>query len=433
MGIEQIKNMLTGITRKYGKYFLYLVVFLLIITTIYMISLASFRKVEELVSYRFKINGIYEKWLIVKTDALSYLKSDKQENIKAKLNQSIELFNRDFMFFSRNEFDKMKQESVEIFNNSKFLMLAWQDVQKNLKEIIDTPDSFDNFSRQIYWVLNDTIVFEQYLKELLKWFDHYNSRQMLFYLRTFYFFVVIIILSAFLAFKFIKQYIREKRSREKTQQLINSIVTERETERFNLALDIHDTIIQDLSFSRMLCYDLSSSGIKKANQKKLEELTKIIMKTTGQIREITYDLMPPEIDNNDMENVLSEYCENFRNKTGIATELKVSGFKKLKMNKTQRLTIYRILQECLVNVRKHSNANSVKIKFLLAYPYIILRVTDDGIGADYSAIGSNTDHHLHIGLKGVQERVNMFDGEMNIKTMPGKGFSISIKMVLQEE
>ncbi len=182
----------------------------------------------------------------------------------------------------------------------------------------------------------------------------------------------------------------------------------------------------------MICYDLRESDSNSSYRKKLEELTKIIMKTTGQIRDITYDLMPPEIGNDDIEKVLSGYCENFRKNTGIKTELKVSGFKNIKMDKTQRLTIYRILQESLINARKHSAAHTVRIKLLLTYPFIILRVSDDGRGAELSEIEKSTDHHLHIGLKGIEERVNMFDGEMSIKTMPEKGFSISIKMALQE-
>ncbi|MDX9801563.1 MAG: histidine kinase [Spirochaetia bacterium] len=419
-------------TGKYRKYFFYLIIFSIIITLVYFLSLSSFRKVEDLVSNRQEISRIYEKWLIVKSDTLSYLKSDKQDNIKAKLNQSLEFFERDFLFFSKTDFDRLKGESPEILENSILLLDSWQNIQKNIREILETPDDFENFSKQIYWLSNNTVVFEEYLKELLRWFDSYNSRQLLFHWRTFYFFAVLIIISSLLAARFTRKYIHEKTAREKTLNLMHSIVSERETERLKLAIDIHDTIIQDLSFSKMLCYDLHDSRLKYENKKKLDDLTAIIMNTTRQIREITYDLMPPEIDNVDIESVLSEYCNNFQDKTGIKIDLSVAGFKDIKMKNSQRLTLYRILQECLTNVRKHSCAENVQVKLLLTYPYVLFKVSDDGKGAENCEESKPSGHHLHIGLKGIKERVSMFDGEVNIKTIPGEGFTIGVKMLLME-
>ena len=423
---------LTGKIRKYGKYVFYFFVFLVIISLVYILSLYSFEKVEDLVANRLEINRIYEKWLIVKSDALSYLKSDKQENIRAKLNQSLEIFERDFLFFSRTEFDILKRGSPEVFENSRRLILSWQTVQGNIREILNTGNDFEYFSRQIYWISNDTIVFEEYLKELLRWFDTGSSRQLLFHWRSFYFFAIMIILSSLFAARLAVKYMREKKAREKTLDLMYSIVSERETERLKLALEIHDTIIQDLSFSRMLCRDMSDSLLRKDTQKKLDELTGIIMKTTSQIREITYDLMPPELGQKNIENILSEYCRNFMEKTGINTKVIVAGFNNIIMSDTQRLTLYRILQECLANVRKHSCAGNVTVKLLLTYPYIFFRVSDDGKGAEECESEKTADHYIHIGLKGIQERVSMFDGEMNIKNIPGKGFSIGIKMKLKE-
>jgi len=417
---------------KIRKYIFYFFIFLFIITLVYLLSLYSFKKVEELVSYRVEISRIYEKWLVVKSDALSYLKSDKQENIKAKLNQSLEIFERDFLFFSRTEFNALKKESPEIFENSRLLINSWQRVQKNIREILQTDSSFENFSRQIYWISNDTVVFEQHLKELLFWFDSYNRSQMLFHWRSFYFFAVVIILASLLAARLGRKYLKEKIEKEKTLDLMHSIVSERESERLKIALEIHDTIIQDLTFSRMLCRDLSDSLLRMDTQLKLDELTKIIMKAIKQIREITYDLMPPELGNNNIESIFSNYCRNFMNKSGINTILNVTGFKNIRINDSQRLTLYRILQECLTNSRKHSGAKNISVKLLLTYPYIIFRASDDGKGIDQNLIDKNPDQRFHFGLKGIQERVAMFDGETNIKNIPGRGFSIRIKMKLRE-
>ncbi len=425
-------NSLSLKIQKHKIHLFYFIVLVVITALVYLMSLASFNKVEDLISYRFKINSIHEKWIILKSDALSYLKADKQENLKAKLIQSLELFERDFMFFSKTEFNQLKKESPEIFTNSLLLLLSWQDVSKKLMEMIETSSELVYFTPQIYWLVNDTISFEEYLVEIIRWFDSYNRKQLIFYWRTSYFFTVLIILSTLLAIKLSREYLRAKKTSEKTFNLMHSIVSERENERLKLALEIHDTIIQDLSLSRILCYDLNNSRFKNETHQKLDELTKLLMKTTGQIREMTYDLMPPEVENKNIETIFSEYCLNFREATGINTELVVTGFKNYTMKKSQQVTLYRILQECLTNVRKHSGAKNVSVKLLLSYPSVIFRISDDGKGVDQTVPESKPVHHLHIGLKGIQERVNMFDGEMNIKNIPGKGFTLGIKMLLLE-
>ena len=214
--------------------------------------------------------------------------------------------------------------------------------------------------------------------------------------------------------------------------MLDSAVSRREDERLKLALEIHDTIIQDLSLSRLLCFDLQKSRLKSAHRETLENLTRTILKSVRRIREITLELMPQELDGKDLGTAFSEHCLEYGAKTGIEITVSAVGFRNVHMSKAQRLTLFRILQECLSNVRKHSGAGKVAVQLLLSHPYIIMRVSDDGRGANPDLLRDGTFRETHIGLRGIEERVRMFGGEMNLKSISGKGFTVGVKMPLRE-
>ena len=213
--MKVIAAALRGFLSRQRSFLFYLAIVAVIAVAVYAFSSASFQKVEELYSYRLAINSVYEQWLILRTDALNYLKSDKQINIKAKLETSLGRFEDRFLFLSRTEFDRLRRESPEIAEKGADILQDWQASRRNLLEILSTGAEFDSFSRQIYWLTNDTVGFDANLKELLLWFDGYSRRQFLFFWRLFFFMVVTIVLSLLLAGRFIRGYLRATRERQK--------------------------------------------------------------------------------------------------------------------------------------------------------------------------------------------------------------------------
>ncbi|MCL2704602.1 MAG: histidine kinase [Spirochaetaceae bacterium] len=424
-------QIINAICSKIKKYYLYILVLPAVSILIYLLSLNILKEVEELMLYKSKIDNIYSKWIEMKSDALNYLKSDKQENIKAKLNKSIDIFKRDFSFLSDSKLNHFNKASPEVINNIMPVIILWDEIQLNMIEIAETPADFKYFTDQIYWLTNDTVIFEYSLKELIRWFDVYNKGQLLFHWRLFFLFTVIILGSALFVRIILKKYLKEKKAREKTLKIMNSIVSERETERLRLALDIHDTIAQNLSFSKMLCYDLNAQAPIGETMKTIDNLTEIITKTTSQIRSIIYDLMPPELENNSIENVFYDYCNSFQEKTYININLEIKEFQNISINKSQQITLYRILQECLSNVYKHSSAKNVNVLFSIDSPHIFLKISDDGRGLKPPVFETESSYQ-HIGLRGIQERIDIFDGEMEITNKPKIGYTICIKMVLKD-
>jgi signal transduction histidine kinase len=387
---------------------------------------------EDIISSRIEINRLHEQWIIVKTDAMNFLTSDKQKNIGTKLNSSLKTFEIGMDGFSESKLlRQFKRRSSEISVKSLLLILEWKDIKANLIEILSTGTDFDDFSKQIYWLANDTVGFDNDLKDFIVWFDVYNRNQFQLYWQLFYFVSVGIFIAVFFLGKYAREYLKAKHAEEESRNLIDSIVSVRENERLRVALEIHDTIIQDMVFSKMLCMDLLHSKTSAENQKFLLDLTNTIVKSISQIRDISSSLRPPELDKN-IGVIVSDHCDSFVEKTGMNVDYKVVGFENAKMDKGQKLGLYRILQECLTNIRKHSEASAVTIRLLLSYPYIIFRVADNGKGVKVENIRNSSDGRLHIGIRGIEERVHMFGGAMSIKSLPEQGFKIAIKMALKE-
>ena len=90
--------------------------------------------------------------------------------------------------------------------------------------------------------------------------------------------------------------------------------------------------------------------------------------------------------------------------------------------------IYRLIQEVLNNIRKHADADHATVLLLGSSPNIILRIEDNGRGFDVNAQELLSAATKRMGILGMQERVNLLDGQMTIQSQPMKGTKILIKI-----
>jgi signal transduction histidine kinase len=106
------------------------------------------------------------------------------------------------------------------------------------------------------------------------------------------------------------------------------------------------------------------------------------------------------------------------NATGIEVELEVEGNLN-GLSDSQKIVLFRIVQEALSNVRKHSNAAKVSVRLRSRRTFVDLTVADDGCGFDPRKLG-----HDRLGLAGISERVRLLGGAVEIETHPGEGTSV---------
>jgi signal transduction histidine kinase len=92
------------------------------------------------------------------------------------------------------------------------------------------------------------------------------------------------------------------------------------------------------------------------------------------------------------------------------------------------INLYRLVQEALNNVKKHSGASCVKIRLVASYPNVILRIEDDGVGFDYERYKNNGSYAKHMGLMSMSERVHLLGGSIAFKSSPGHGSRIYVEV-----
>lgn len=128
-----------------------------------------------------------------------------------------------------------------------------------------------------------------------------------------------------------------------------------------------------------------------------------------------------------MEWYINEFKER---QPDIKIEFEARGFKK-RLNAEIEIVLYRICQECLANVKKHSQASLVNIKLTYSYPLVIFIIKDNGIGYKQSDGGLPKSLKFRgIGLLSIKERVTFLRGNINITSVLRKGTTIRIELPL---
>ena len=213
------------------------------------------------------------------------------------------------------------------------------------------------------------------------------------------------------------------------------IIEAQEEERLRVARDIHDGPAQSLAniiVKAELCERLLEVD-KDRTKSELNNLKSVIRNTLKDVRKIIFDLRPMSLDDLGLIPTLERHISIFEEDTGIKVNIKIYGtFNGLEH--AIQIAIFRIVQESLSNIRKHSKANSASIILERSIAKLNLSIVDDGIGFDpenykesYGSISSG------FGLINIKERVDLLNGNFHIASSSNLGTRLSVFIPLSEE
>ncbi len=219
----------------------------------------------------------------------------------------------------------------------------------------------------------------------------------------------------------------------KKQLLGIKIIEAQEEERQRVARDIHDGPAQSMA-NVVLKADLCEKLIhidKDRVKGELNDLKKIVRKSLKDIRRIIYDLRPMSLDDLGLVPTVERYSEIFSEETYIDVRVNAIGEVK-RIKSVIQIALFRIIQESLNNVRKHSNATQVKINMENTYNSFNLIVSDNGEGFDKKKIKCYDNPEKGLGIEGMKQRVELLNGKFDIQTALGKGTKIYINIPINE-
>jgi signal transduction histidine kinase len=197
-------------------------------------------------------------------------------------------------------------------------------------------------------------------------------------------------------------------------------------ERARVARELHDTAIQSLISIEMQVDVLRRRSNGHLPSGELERIQNLLREEVLNMRELMLSMRPVEIGPNQFLDFIAQLVERFRNDTGLDVRF-VSELEEVTLPASACRELVRVVQEGLVNVRKHSGAKSVYVRFGAQNGLWKLVIDDDGQGFPFSGrLTLGELEYLHRGPAVIKERIRAIGGDMVIESSPGHGSRLEI-------
>jgi signal transduction histidine kinase len=237
------------------------------------------------------------------------------------------------------------------------------------------------------------------------------------------------------------EFIRDISERVQAEQHIRilgqQLIKAQETERQKLSRELHDHLAQDLSTLKIgidtLFNDISDSGALQEVKKKVSEFSVMLKKSIMSVRDLAYELRPPSLGQIDTARTFGVYCEEFAERTGIIVDYSSAGMDILKLDPDIEINLYRLMQESLYNIKKHAQANRVRVRLIASFPHIILSIEDNGRGFNVNDRMIKAFQEKRMGLRSMQERAALLNGKIKILSRLNQGTKIFIEVPYTEK
>jgi len=194
------------------------------------------------------------------------------------------------------------------------------------------------------------------------------------------------------------------------------LMTEREEERKFLARELHDQVIQDLLGFNYRLEDIESEVDDNAQQQELAAIRQSVRHVVAELRQLCSDLRPPTIDAHGLKAALRSLAEEWAERHHIQLDLSIDP-KLGRLPEALELSVFRIVQEGLNNIRKHAVARQVSLCVeRTPTASIRVRLADDGQGLPKPIDLAELSAARHFGLLGISERVALLGGTMQVES-----------------
>jgi PAS domain S-box-containing protein len=217
-------------------------------------------------------------------------------------------------------------------------------------------------------------------------------------------------------------------SERRLRRLSRKILDAQENERKLLAREIHDSISGDLAAIKM-CLEEKLHKMAGDPPDDRVSLETIIAATEGTIREtrrISAHLRPSMLDDLGLISTIGWFCREFEKNHQDIRMLQRLELEEADVPEELKVVIYRILQESLNNVAKHSEADRVRIELVKNGEELKLTVEDNGCGLDFEKVGSSADPMSGFGLSNMRDRAEICGGKLEIISQAGAGTTVHL-------
>jgi len=198
------------------------------------------------------------------------------------------------------------------------------------------------------------------------------------------------------------------------RQLSSSLIASQDEERRRIARELHDGLGQDLVAIKMMLDGMLQQDNSAAKKQVATDVSTLIDRTIQQVRSISHLLHPPLLDEVGLRAALKWYLEGFTKRSGIETDLDVQPSSFPRLAPELETAVFRIVQEALTNVFRHSGARKGWVTILKQDSQVVVTVRDDGKGISNHVAEFRPDS-IGIGIGGMRQRIKEFGGELRLR------------------
>ena len=285
---------------------------------------------------------------------------------------------------------------------------------------------------------------ERYTQELVRWSQHTSSvirsmqetesnllnLRLLLTKSLFYWIIAVLAFSYLLSIYMLWEHYRgltaelnqRKRAEENALNLSSQLLNAQDQERRKIARDLHDGLGQDLAAAKMIADSMLN---RPPDKQKILDLSAILHGAVTSTRSISHLLHPPLVDELGFVSAARSYLEGFSSRTGVQLNVDLPDSDD-RLPRDLELTLFRVLQEALSNIQRHSKSTKAEVHFRADRKNATLKIRDFGVGLPPTMIRNFRENgtSVGVGLAGMKERVRERNGQFEIHS-DSAGTSIS--------
>jgi len=200
---------------------------------------------------------------------------------------------------------------------------------------------------------------------------------------------------------------------EELRRLSSRLMTLQDEERRRIAREIHDGLGQELAAAKMILDGVLSKDASAAVRRAASDTSELVDRAIKQVRTISHLLHPPLLDEVGLVSALRWYLEGLSDRSGIKIRLEVNPPDIGRLKPDTETAIFRIIQEALTNMFRHSGAQNGRVSLNEKEGHIVVTVCDDGKGLDDQVVQLRPES-VGVGIGGMRQRVNELGGRLRL-------------------
>ncbi len=216
-------------------------------------------------------------------------------------------------------------------------------------------------------------------------------------------------------------------------QLLRKVITAQEEERRRVARELHDQTGQSLT-AVIMALGVAGERVARGPRRvsaMLEEAREVAVQALQSTRELIIGLRPAALDDLGLVPALRRFAEDLARKGSLEVSIEADGLGR-RLPGDVEIVMFRVLQESLHNVLRHSQASRANIRLTRDDRRVRAEVADDGVGFDLAEATARPETGRGLGLLGMMERTALLGGSVAVQTSPGQGTRVLVELPLQE-